>query len=243
MIRLENASKRFQGGGYALKGICLDIKEGEFVAVTGPAGSGKTTLLKLIAGLEEPDEGRILIDGKDMNGVKPADRGIALAGHNYRLYPHMDIYDNMAFGIMNGQYSKEETDRRVLNAAEVLGLRDSLRKMPEEISELESYKTVMGRALVREPRIILMDKPLRAASDDLRDDVKAVLLELYHALPLTMVYATDDMDMAMSLGTKIVIMRDGIVIQEDTPDNIRKHPEDSFVKDHLSGALDMGDEE
>ena len=226
---LKNIKKRYPNGFEAVKDFNLEIKDKEFVIFVGPSGCGKSTTLRMIAGLEEISEGELYIDDKKMNDVEPKDRDIAMVFQNYALYPHMTVYDNMAFGLKQRKVPKEEIKEKVEYAAKILGLEELLDRKPKALSGGQRQRVAMGRAIVRNPKVFLMDEPLSNLDAKLRVQMRAELAELHNRLGNTMIYVTHDQTEAMTLGTRIVVMKDGIIQQVDTPQNLYEKPCNLFV--------------
>ncbi|WP_243031390.1 ABC transporter ATP-binding protein [Thermus altitudinis] len=223
-VRLEHVWKRF-GKVVAVKDFNLETEDGEFVVFVGPSGCGKTTTLRMIAGLEEVSEGRIYIGDRLVNDVPPKDRDIAMVFQNYALYPHMNVYENMAFGLRLRRYPKEEIDRRVKEAARILKIEHLLNRKPRELSGGQRQRVAMGRAIVREPKVFLMDEPLSNLDAKLRVEIA----KLQRRLGVTTIYVTHDQVEAMTLGHRIVVMKDGEIQQVDTPLNLYDFPANRFV--------------
>ncbi len=227
-VALRHVSKRF-GGVSAVNDVNLEIDDQEFLVLLGPSGCGKTTTLRMVAGLEEMSEGAILIGDRDVSELPPKDRDIAMVFQNYALYPHMTVADNMAFGLKLRRISKTEIDRRVNEAAEILGLEDYLSRRPKELSGGQRQRVALGRAIVREPKAFLMDEPLSNLDAKLRTQTRVELKRLHQRLGATILYVTHDQTEAMTMGTRIVVMRDGVVQQVDTPEGIYHRPANKFV--------------
>lgn len=227
-VALKNVVKRF-GDVVAVNNVTLDIRDQEFVVLVGPSGCGKTTTLRMIAGLEEVDEGEIYIDETLVNDVPPKDRDIAMVFQNYALYPHMNVYDNMAFGLRLRKFPKDEIDRRVKEAAEILGIQELLYRKPKQLSGGQRQRVAVGRAIVRHPKVFLFDEPLSNLDAKLRVQMRAELAKLHDRLKTTMIYVTHDQVEAMTLGDRIVVMRDGIVQQVGTPLDLYNKPINKFV--------------
>lgn len=212
-----------------IKDATFEIKDGEFLVLVGPSGCGKSTALRMIAGLEEITDGEIYIGDRLVNDVSPKDRDIAMVFQSYALYPHMNVYDNMAFGLRLRKFSKEEIETRVNEAAEILGITHLLERKPKELSGGQRQRVAMGRAIVRKPEVYLMDEPLSNLDAKLRVQMRAELQKLHQKLGVTTVYVTHDQTEAMTLGDRIVILKDGIVQQIDTPLNLYDTPANKFV--------------
>jgi multiple sugar transport system ATP-binding protein len=207
----------------------MDVADKEFIIFVGPSGCGKTTTLRMIAGLEEITEGELYIGDKLMNDVAPKDRDIAMVFQNYALYPHMSVYDNMAFGLKLRKTPKAEIDRRVNEAAKILGIEHLLDRKPKALSGGQRQRVAMGRAIVREPKVFLMDEPLSNLDAKLRVQMRTEITKLHERLKTTFIYVTHDQTEAMTLGTRIVVLKDGIIQQVDTPQNLYDNPVNLFV--------------
>ena len=216
-------------GVIAVQQFNLDVADGEFIVLVGPSGCGKSTTLRMIAGLEEISEGELLIDGKVMNDVEPKDRDIAMVFQSYALYPHMTVYDNMAFPLKLRKMDKEEIDRRVREAAEILDITQYLERKPKNLSGGQRQRVAIGRAIVREPKVLLMDEPLSNLDAKLRNQMRAEIIKLRQKIKSTFLYVTHDQTEAMTLGDRIVIMRDGFIQQIGTPQNLFDKPANLFV--------------
>ncbi len=229
-VVLENVSKIFPGGVKALDNVSLEIQDKEFLVLVGPSGCGKTTALRMIAGLEEITSGNIYIDGRRVNDVPPKDRDIAMVFQNYALYPHMTAYKNMAFGLMLRKYPKVDIDARVREAAQVLGITDEqLRRKPKELSGGQRQRIAVGRAIVRKPKAFLFDEPLSNLDAKMRVQMRAEINKLHQQLHSTMIYVTHDQVEAMTMGDRIVVMKDGVVQQVDDPILLYNQPHNLFV--------------
>ncbi|MGH2349016.1 MAG: ABC transporter ATP-binding protein [bacterium] len=227
-VQLDKVSKKF-GGVTAVNDVSLEIPDKQFTVLVGPSGCGKTTCLRLIAGLEEASAGDIFIGDRRVNDVPPKDRDIAMVFQNYALYPHMSVYDNMAFGLKLRKYDRAEIDRRVKEAAEMLGIGGLLDRKPKQLSGGQRQRVALGRAIVREPQVFLMDEPLSNLDAKLRVQTRAEIKKLHARLQTTTVYVTHDQVEAMTMGDRIVVMRDGLVQQVDTPLNLYERPANLFV--------------
>jgi len=225
---LENLSRKF-GAVEAVRDVSLEIEDGEFVVFLGPSGCGKTTTLRMIAGLEELSGGNIYLDGRLLNDVLPAKRDIAMVFQNYALYPHMTVYDNMAFGLKMRGTPKQEIGTRVGRAADILGIPHLLKRYPRELSGGQRQRVAVGRAIVRNPRVFLFDEPLSNLDAKLRVQTRVELLKLHRQLQATSVYVTHDQVEAMTMGDRIVIMHDGTVQQVGAPMEIYRRPANQFV--------------
>ena len=228
-IQLKNINKVYPNGFQAVKDFNLDIKDQEFIIFVGPSGCGKSTTLRMIAGLEEISSGELIIDGTVMNDVEPKDRDIAMVFQNYALYPHMSVYDNMAFGLKLRKVPKAEIDEKVRAAAKILDLESLLDRKPKALSGGQRQRVAMGRAIVRNPKVFLMDEPLSNLDAKLRVQMRTEISKLHDSLGATMIYDTHDQTEAMTLGTRIVVMKDGVVQQIDTPENLYRNPCNLFV--------------
>lgn len=227
-VVLKDVTKKF-GDLIAVNSIDLEIKDEEFMVLVGPSGCGKTTTLRMVAGLEEVTKGEIHIGDRLVNGVPPKDRDIAMVFQNYALYPHMNVYNNMAFGLKLRKFPKAEIDRRVREAAEMLGITDKLKSKPKELSGGQRQRVALGRAIVRNPKVFLFDEPLSNLDAKLRVQMRAELKRLHYDLKTTTVYVTHDQVEAMTLGKRVAVMKDGIIHQVDTPQNLYDHPINKFV--------------
>ncbi len=228
-VSLKNVTKVYEGGNVAVKDVNIEVKDKEFVVLVGPSGCGKSTTLRMIAGLEEISEGELFIDGKKVNDVSPKDRDIAMVFQNYALYPHMSVYENMAFGLKLRKFSKDEIKKRVTDAAKILGLEEYLDRKPKALSGGQRQRVAVGRAIVRKPKVFLFDEPLSNLDAKLRVQMRTEISKLHHELEATMIYVTHDQTEAMTMGDKIVIMKDGFINQIDTPLNLYNYPANKFV--------------
>ena len=216
-------------GVVAVQEFNLDIADKEFIVLVGPSGCGKSTTLRMVAGLEEISEGELYIDGKLMNDVAPKDRDIAMVFQNYALYPHMTVYDNMAFSLKLKKTPKAEIDRKVREAAEILDITQYLNRKPKALSGGQRQRVAIGRAIVRNPKVFLMDEPLSNLDAKLRNQMRAEIIKLREKIDTTFIYVTHDQVEAMTLGDRIVIMRDGYIQQIGTPQEVFNHPANLFV--------------
>jgi multiple sugar transport system ATP-binding protein len=214
---------------HAVKDVNLDIQDKEFVVLVGPSGCGKTTTLRMVAGLESITSGRVLIDDKIVNDLAPMDRDIAMVFQNYALYPHMSVYDNMAFGLKMRKFDRGEIQKRVHEAAEILGIHDYLRRKPRQLSGGQRQRVALGRAIVRHPRVFLFDEPLSNLDAKLRVQMRVELKKLHERLGTTAIYVTHDQVEAMTLGDRVVVMRDGWVQQVGDPMELYNEPANRFV--------------
>jgi len=216
-------------GVLAVQEFSLNIADKEFIVLVGPSGCGKSTTLRMVAGLEEISGGELYIDGKLMNDVAPKDRDIAMVFQNYALYPHMTVRENMAFPLKLKKYPKEEIRKRVDQAAEVLGITEYLDRKPKALSGGQRQRVAIGRAIVREPKVLLMDEPLSNLDAKLRNQMRAEIIKLRQRIDTTFIYVTHDQTEAMTLGDRIVIMKDGVIQQIGTPQEVFDHPTNLFV--------------
>ncbi|SEI80978.1 multiple sugar transport system ATP-binding protein [Propionispira arboris] len=232
-VQLQNISKTYPGGVEVVKNLNLDIKHKEFVVLVGPSGCGKSTTLRMIAGLEDITTGKLSIDGMVVNDILPKNRDIAMVFQNYALYPHMTVYENMAFGLKIRKLPKPEIQRCVLEAAYTLGIEDLLDRKPKALSGGQRQRVALGRAMVRQPKVFLLDEPLSNLDAKLRDQMRTEIRKLHQKLQTTFIYVTHDQREAMTMGTRIVVMKDGIVQQVDTPQQLYGHPCNLFVAGFL----------
>ena len=216
-------------GVVAVQEFNLDIKDKEFIVLVGPSGCGKSTTLRMVAGLEEISGGELYIDGKLMNDVAPKDRDIAMVFQNYALYPHMTVYDNMAFSLKLRHTPKDEIDKKVREAAEILDITQYLERKPKALSGGQRQRVAIGRAIVRDPKVMLMDEPLSNLDAKLRNEMRAEIIKLRQRINTTFMYVTHDQTEAMTLGDRIVIMKDGYIQQIGTPQDVFNHPANLFV--------------
>ena len=228
-VKLESIEKKYSNGFTAVHNFNLDIKDKEFIIFVGPSGCGKSTTLRMIAGLEEISSGKLFIDDKLVNDVAPKDRDIAMVFQNYALYPHMSVFDNMAFALKLRKFPKDEIKKRVTEAAKILSIDHLLDRKPKALSGGQRQRVAMGRAIVREPKVFLMDEPLSNLDAKLRVQMRAEISKLHKRLKTTFIYVTHDQTEAMTLGTRIVVMKDGIIQQIDSPVNLYNKPENLFV--------------
>ncbi|RBW69355.1 ABC transporter ATP-binding protein [Bacillus taeanensis] len=228
-INLNHIYKRYDNKVTAVTDFNLDIQDKEFIVFVGPSGCGKSTTLRMIAGLEEISEGDLFIGDRRVNDVAPKDRDIAMVFQNYALYPHMNVYDNMAFGLKLRKFSKEEIDKRVKEAARILGLENFLDRKPKAMSGGQRQRVALGRAIVRNPKVFLMDEPLSNLDAKLRVQMRAEISKLHQRLQTTTIYVTHDQTEAMTMATRIVIMKDGVIQQVGTPKEVYDTPDNVFV--------------
>lgn len=228
-LNLKNIYKVYPSGVTAVSDFNLDIEDKEFIVFVGPSGCGKSTTLRMIAGLEEISSGELYIDGNLVNNVAPKDRDIAMVFQNYALYPHMTVYDNMAFGLKLRKMPKAQIDQRVKEAARILGIEMYLSRKPKALSGGQRQRVALGRAIVREPKVFLLDEPLSNLDAKLRSQMRTEITKLHNRLATTFIYVTHDQIEAMTMGTRIVVMKDGFMQQVDTPLNLYDHPINQFV--------------
>jgi len=227
-VQFENIYKRF-GKVEVVHDVSFDIKDKEFMVLVGPSGCGKSTCLRMVAGLEEPSEGQIYIGDRMVNGVDPKDRDIAMVFQNYALYPHMTVFDNMAFGLKLRHFPKAEIQKRVQEAAATLGLENLLKRKPKELSGGERQRVALGRAIVREAQVFLMDEPLSNLDAKLRVETRANIIKLHQSIQTTTIYVTHDQVEAMTMGDRIAVLNGGIIQQLGTPQELYDHPANMFV--------------
>lgn len=228
-LSLKHIYKKYPGGVTAVSDFCLEIKDKEFIIFVGPSGCGKSTTLRMIAGLEEITEGELYIGDKLMNDIAPKDRDIAMVFQNYALYPHMTVYENMAFGLKLRKTPKEEIKRRVEEAARILGITNLLDRKPKAMSGGQKQRVALGRAIVRNPKVFLLDEPLSNLDAKLRATMRTELTKIHQKVGTTFVYVTHDQVEAMTMATRIVVMKDGVIQQVDTPQNLYDKPVNMFV--------------
>ncbi len=228
-LSLKDICKVYPNGFEAVKDFNLEIEDKEFIIFVGPSGCGKSTTLRMVAGLEEISSGELTIDGKIVNDVEPKDRDIAMVFQNYALYPHMTVFDNMAFGLKLRKVPKAEIKKKVEEAAKILDLDKLLDRKPKALSGGQRQRVAMGRAIVREPKVFLMDEPLSNLDAKLRVQMRAEIASLHQRLGATIIYVTHDQVEAMTLGTRIVVLKDGIIQQVDSPQKLYNEPDNLFV--------------
>ncbi len=228
-VILENVSKLYDGGVLAVKNVDLEIRDREFMVLVGPSGCGKSTTLRMIAGLEEITEGTIRIGDRVVNHIAPKNRDIAMVFQNYALYPHMSVYDNMAFGLKLRHFPKEDIDYRVKEAAKILGLEECLDRRPRQLSGGQRQRVAVGRAIVRKPKAFLFDEPLSNLDATMRVQMRTEISKLHQQLESTMIYVTHDQVEAMTMGDRICVMKDGIVQQVAEPIALYENPCNKFV--------------
>ena len=228
-LSLTNVCKVYPNGFEAVKDFSLEVEDQEFIIFVGPSGCGKSTTLRMIAGLEEISSGELKIDGRVVNDVEPKDRDIAMVFQNYALYPHMTVFDNMAFGLKLRKVPKDEIKKKVEEAAKILDLEKLLDRKPKALSGGQRQRVAMGRAIVRNPKVFLMDEPLSNLDAKLRVQMRSEIASLHHRLKATIIYVTHDQTEAMTLGTRIVVLKDGVIMQVDSPQKLYNEPNNLFV--------------
>ena len=228
-VLLKGLKKVYDNKVTAVHDVNLEIADKEFIVLVGPSGCGKSTTLRMVAGLEEISDGELIIDGKLMNDVAPKDRDIAMVFQNYALYPHMSVYDNMAFSLKLRKEPKDVIDQKVREAAEILDITQYLDRKPKALSGGQRQRVAIGRAIVRDPKVMLMDEPLSNLDAKLRNEMRAEIIKLRERINTTFIYVTHDQTEAMTLGDRIVIMRDGYIQQIGTPQEVFNHPSNLFV--------------
>lgn len=228
-VSLRNVRKQYENGFVAVHSFNLEIKDKEFIVLVGPSGCGKSTTLRMIAGLEDISGGEIIIGENVVNDMEPKDRDIAMVFQNYALYPHMSVYENIAFGLRLRKVPNDEIHEKVCNAAEILGITELLGRKPKQLSGGQRQRVAIGRAIVRVPKVFLMDEPLSNLDAKLRNQMRAEIIMLREKIQTTFVYVTHDQTEAMTLGDRIVIMKDGFVMQVGTPQELFSRPGNIFV--------------
>ena len=228
-LSLKNIYKKYPGGVVAVSDFNLEIKDKEFIILVGPSGCGKSTTLRMVAGLEEISSGELYIGDRIVNDVAPKDRDIAMVFQNYALYPHMTVFDNMAFGLKLRKTSKDEIKRRVEEAARILDIEHLLERKPKALSGGQRQRVALGRAIVREPKVFLLDEPLSNLDAKLRAQMRTEITKLHQRLGTTFIYVTHDQTEAMTMGTRIVVMKDGFIQQVDAPQKLYEYPCNLFV--------------
>ena len=228
-LSLTNVCKVYPNGFEAVKDFSLEVEDKEFIIFVGPSGCGKSTTLRMVAGLEEISGGTLKIGDKVMNDVEPKDRDIAMVFQNYALYPHMTVYDNMAFGLKLRKVPKDQIDKAVREAARILDLEKLLDRKPKALSGGQRQRVAMGRAIVRNPKVFLMDEPLSNLDAKLRVQMRSEIASLHNRLKATIIYVTHDQTEAMTLGTRIVVLKDGVIMQVDSPQKLYNEPNNLFV--------------
>ena len=237
-VSLQHISKVYPGGVTAVSDFSLEIQDREFIVLTGPSGCGKSTVLRMVAGLEDITEGEVYIDGKLVNGAMPKDRDVAMVLQNFALYPHMTVYENMAYALKLRKAPRQQIKERVEKAADLLEISHLLGRRPKALSLGQRQQVALGRAIVREPKVFLMDEPLSNLDAKLRARMRAEIIRLHQKLEATMIYVTHDQTEAMTMADRIVIMKDGVLQQADTPQNNYDYPVNQFVAGFI-GAPQM----
>ena len=249
-LKLNGVYKRYSGGVTAVSDFNLDIADKEFIVLVGPSGCGKSTTLRMIAGLEEISEGEVWIGDTLVNEIAPKDRDIAMVFQNYALYPHMTVFDNMAFGLKLRKMPKQEIKEKVTEAARILDIEHLLDRKPKALSGGQRQRVALGRAIVRNPKVFLMDEPLSNLDAKLRGQMRTEISKLHNKLQTTFIYVTHDQTEAMTMGTRIVVMKDGIIQQIDSPQKLYDHPVNMFVggfigsptMDFVEGTIEKADD-
>ena len=233
-VSLKDLCKRYPGGeALAVDSVNLEVAHGEFMVLLGPSGCGKSTTLRMVAGLESISSGHLAIDGKRMNEIAAKDRDIAMVFQSYALYPHMSVFDNLAFGLRRRDFSSSEIDKRVADVAATLGMAELLKRKPHALSGGQRQRVALGRAIVRDPKVFLFDEPLSNLDAALRVGMRGELIKLHHRLGATMIYVTHDQVEAMTMGDRICIMNGGKVVQIGAPLEVYRDPADMFVASFL----------
>lgn len=228
-LKLQNICKTYNRDIQAVKDFNLDIKDKEFIVLVGPSGCGKSTLLRLIAGLENLSHGHILIDEKSVNDVSPKDRDVTFVFQNYALYPHLNVYQNMAFGLKSRKFPKDEIDRRIKEAAHILDIEKYLNRKPKALSGGQRQRVALGRAIVRDAKVFLMDEPLSNLDTKLRTQMRTEIIKLHQRLQTTTIYVTHDQTEAMTMATRLVVMNNGVIQQVGVPKEVYEKPNNVFV--------------
>lgn len=228
-VVLENVCKRYESGSVAVSNVSLTVRDGEFLVLVGPSGCGKSTTLRMVAGLEEMTSGSIHIGGRCVNNLPPKDRDIAMVFQNYALYPHMTVFENMAFGLKLRHVPRREIQARVNEAAEILGLQEYMKRLPKQLSGGQRQRVAVGRAIVRKPKVFLFDEPLSNLDAKMRVEMRGEITRLHRRLGATMIYVTHDQVEAMTMSDRIVVMDRGVVQQCDRPLEVYRQPANLFV--------------
>jgi multiple sugar transport system ATP-binding protein len=240
-VSIRDVHKRYDDF-HAVKGVSLEVQDKEFLVLVGPSGCGKTTTLRMVAGLESITSGDILIGDRIVNDLPPMDRDIAMVFQNYALYPHMSVYDNMAFGLKMRKFDKAEIRKRVENAADILGIKDHLTRKPRQLSGGQRQRVALGRAIVRNPQVFLFDEPLSNLDAKLRVQMRIEIKKLHQRLATTSIYVTHDQIEAMTLGDRVVVMKDGLIQQVGEPLELYNHPANKYVAGFIgSPAMNFAD--
>lgn len=237
-ISLKNITKQYYPGSYAVKDLNLEIKHKEFIVLVGPSGCGKSTTLRMIAGLESITAGSLYIDGKEVNNVEARDRNTAMVFQDYALYPHMNVYNNMAFGLKMKKLNRNEIKEKIEKTSEILDIENLLYRYPSQLSGGEKQRVALGRAMVKEPKVFLLDEPLSNLDAGLRAKMRLEIAALHKKLDATFIYVTHDQTEAMTMADRIAVMKDGVILQFDTPYNVYNNPSNIFVA-KLIGSLQM----
>lgn len=232
-LQFVNINKIYNNGFHAVYDFNLEIDDKEFIVFVGPSGCGKTTTLRMVAGLEEISDGDLFIDGNFVNYTEPKDRGIAMVFQSYALYPHMTVYENMAFGLKIKKIKKDEINRRINEAAEILGIKEYLKSKPKELSGGQRQRVALGRAIVREAKVFLMDEPLSNLDAKLRVAMRSEIIKIHKRVGATTIYVTHDQTEAMTMADRIVVMNKGYIQQIGTPDEVYNNPANKFVAGFL----------
>ena len=248
LVRIEDVVKRF-GRIDAVDHVDLSIHEGEFFALLGPSGCGKTTLLRILAGFEMPDSGRILLDGIDLVGIKPWKRPVNMMFQTYALFPHMSVYDNVAYGLRQDKINKADIERRAIEVLRMVGLAEFSQRKPETLSGGQKQRVALARAIVKQPRVLLLDEPLAALDRKLRVEMRLELKRLQHELGIAFIFVTHDQEEALTMSDRAAIMNSGRVLQVGTPEELYEAPTSLFVADFIGesnvfiGVIEMGGKE
>ena len=241
-VRYDSVTKRYENGFEAVKGLNLEIKDGEFLVLLGPSGCGKSTTLRMLAGLEEVSDGTIMIDGAKVNDLPPGARGLGMVFQSYALYPHMTIAENLSFGLRmvkgEGRLADDEIVKRVQETAKLMELEDQLDKKPKQLSGGQRQRVALGRALIRQPKVLLMDEPLSNLDAELRHQMRTEIRRLHETLGTTTVYVTHDQIEAMTLADRIAILDEGELQQHGAPLDVYNNPSNDFVKGFLCKHID-----
>lgn len=232
-ISIKNLKKEYENGFVAMEGLNLEIQDEEFLVLVGPSGCGKSTLLRMIAGLEEITEGEIILDGEVINYVEAKDRNIGMVFQNYALYPHMNVKENMSFGLKIRKVDKDTIEKKIKETAEILGLTDLLDRKPKQLSGGQQQRVALGRAIVRNPKLFLMDEPLSNLDAKLRVQMRTEIKRLQNRLKTTTVFVTHDQTEAMTMGSRIVVMKEGVIQQVGTPQEVYEKPSNQFVAEFI----------
>ena len=237
IISVVNLSKKFKGKS-VLEDLSFEVMRGEFLSLLGPSGCGKTTILRMLIGIEKPSSGRILKDGADITDMPPKDRNIGIVFQNYSLFPNMDVYGNIAYALQSRKLGKDETDRKVREIIETVGLEEHVRKKPKQLSGGQQQRVAIARTLVLNPDMILFDEPMSALDAEIKLALRQQLKDIQKKLKITMIYVTHDQEEAFALSDRIMVINDLRIVQLDTPYNLYHHPADPFVKRFVVDHLD-----